>query len=133
MKIMLVQKLQYNANQYGTTPTDMQYLLDLNCTGSYSANSSRSLEYKKNFRVLGTHIVTVPADNYTTQLRIKSGVHTVKMPRGGLDMQYNANLASALQSPGIFVVMFADYGDIATGTLTGVQFNYICKSFFTDV
>ena len=133
VNVMLVQKLQYSPNSWGTTPTDMQYLLDLNCAGCYSANSARSLEYKKNFRVLGTHVLTVPADNYTTQLRIKSGVHIFKMPHGGVEMQYNSTNAQALQSPGIFVVMFADYGDIATNALTGVQFNYACKSFFTDV
>ena len=112
---------------------DMQYLLDYNCAGCYSANSARSLEYKKNFRVLGTHLVTVPADNYTTQLRKKSGVQTFKMPCGGIKMQYTSTNAQALQSARIFVVMFADYGDIATGTLTGVQFNYACKSFYKDV
>ena len=61
------------------------------------------------------------------------GVRTFKMPRGGLEMQYNSTQAAALQSQVIFVVMVADCGDIATGTLTGVQFNYACKSFFTDV
>ena len=44
-------------------------------------------------------------------------------------MQYNGTAASAVQSPAIFVVMFPDYGDIASAALTGVQFNYVCKSF----
>ena len=55
------------------------------------------------------------------------------MPRGGIGMQYNGTTASARQSPAIFVVMFADYGDIASAALTGVQLNYVCKSFFTDI
>ena len=54
------------------------------------------------------------------------------MPRGGLEMQYNSTQASALQSPAICVVMFADYGDVGAN-LTAVNFNYACKSFFTDV
>ena len=55
------------------------------------------------------------------------------MPCVGIEMQFNTLTSSALQSPGIFVVMFADYGDIASVTLTGVQFNYACKSMFIQM
>jgi len=128
----LVQYKLYAPGNYGTPP-NVNNLYDQDSNGAVSTVSFRDIDYRKNWRVLFRKTITIPADNYSAQLRYKTAQFRAVMPKGGLDILFAGKEANTLTSPAIFIIIRSSFGNINPSVLTGVNFNYCARMRYTDV
>jgi hypothetical protein len=128
----LVQYKLYAPGNYGTPP-NINNLYDQDSNGAVSTVSFRDIDYRKNWRILYKTMITVPADNYSTQVRYVTKQFRAVMPKGGLDILFAGKEANTLTSPAIFVIIRSSFGNISPSVLTGVNFNYCARIRYTDV
>lgn len=122
----------YVPSNWGTAPNIADFLA-ADHSGNYSLMSFRNPDTKKNYEVIKSGYVTVPADNYSGQLRIKSHVTKWRMPRKRAIQEYRGSSGSDMVNPAIFIFAVSNWGDTYSTKLTGLNFVYQARTYFTDI
>lgn len=146
LKIMIVQVLG-SPQTTGTINSQImlpnQWIQNQNSVSVYDYMSLVNPDYRGQYKIIRTKYVSIPADNYSGQVRLKDVKIPIKYNRGkGHHVRYAGDTTTVANGQ-LFMLIYADNGNslgsastltgIAnTAASTGLSWNYDIKHYYYD-
>ena len=125
------QTSDWGTNPYVNSPSYGLFLEEDPISGFPAYNSFRNNDFKKDYAVLKTVNLVLPADNYSGQARRKPFSFSYKIPQKYALNEYKGISNQDLTNPAIHCIAVSNNG--LTSNNTGVDIVFQNRIYFTDL